>query len=248
MTTRLAIDTVHLSYGCLPAVDGVSLTVPVGGRHAIIGPNGAGKTTLLNIVAGLIHPDHGAVRLDGQDITRHGPAWRSRAGVGRIHQRPAVWGSLTAMENVVVAGWRQHGGFRAIPTRSRYRTNLTEPAARSLAQIDLMDSAGVPAGSLSHGQRRRLEIAMALAGNPRLLLLDEPAAGLSPAEVDRLADVLRGLPPDVSVLLIEHHLELVNALADTVTMMKDGRVVVTGTPAEVQASVAATEAYVTAVA
>ena len=243
MTTLLTIDDLHRGYGALRAVDGVSLAIPTGGRHAVIGPNGAGKTTLLNLVAGLIRPDGGRIRLDGTDITRHGPGRRARLGIGRTHQQPAVWSSLSAADNVLVAGWRPLGGWRGAATRSRRAERLLGPVMDLLDRLGLAGSARVVAGTLSHGQRRQLEIAMALAGRPRLLLLDEPAAGLSPAEVDRLAGLLTALPRSVAVLMVEHQLDLVDALADTVSVMRAGQTVVTGTPAQVKVSAVVRDEY-----
>jgi branched-chain amino acid transport system ATP-binding protein len=248
MTTLLTVDQVRKGYGSLTAVDGVSLTVGEGGRHAVIGSNGAGKTTLLNLVAGLIRPDRGRVRLDDTDITRHGPAHRARLGIGRTHQQPAVWATLTALDNVVIAGWRQLGGWRAAALPARRADRMTQPAGALLERLGIAGCAMVAAGQLSHGQRRQLEIAMALAGEPRLLLLDEPAAGLSPAEIERLAGLLARLPRDVAVLMVEHQFDLVDAVADTVSVMSAGRTVASGTPAEVKESTTVRDAYPTAVA
>jgi branched-chain amino acid transport system ATP-binding protein len=234
----LVTEALTRRYGSLVAVGRLDLRLVPGERRAIIGPNGAGKTTLLDLVAGAIRPSGGRIRFDGRDITGYGPARRARLGIGRIHQRPAVWPSLTTMDNVAVAAARLRGGIR----RSR------RPAVELLDRLGLADHAGVPAERLSHGQRRQLEIAMALAGEPRLLLLDEPAAGLSGVEYERLAAVLRDLPEDVTVLLVEHRLDLVYALADVVTVLHDGQYVVTGTPDEIRVSHAVRQAYSGAVA
>ncbi|SCL45225.1 amino acid/amide ABC transporter ATP-binding protein 1, HAAT family [Micromonospora citrea] len=235
MTPLLSARGVTVRYGSLAALDGVDLRVDHGQRHALIGPNGAGKTTLLDVLGGATRADGGRVHLAGRDVTRLGPAARARRGIGRIHQRPATWSSLTATENVVVAAlphavrpgrWRP-GAKRAAAERT---------AGVMLERLGLRDVGGVPAGRLAHGQRRQLEIAMALAGRPRLLLLDEPAAGLSAVEVGGLVEFLRNLPRAVAVLLVEHRLDLVYALCDRVTVLRDGRTVATGTPAEIRAS------------
>ncbi|MEV4757197.1 ABC transporter ATP-binding protein [Micromonospora sp. NPDC049559] len=239
----LSADGLRRRYGSLTAVDGIDLRVAPGERRALIGPNGAGKTTLLNLVGGAVRPDRGRIHFAGRDVTRLGPARRARLGIGRIHQRPAVWPSLTALDNVVVAAWRYAGGFRRAFTPRRYDTLLRAPARELLDRLGLAADAGTTAAHLSHGQRRQLEIAMALAGKPRLLLLDEPAAGLAAADVHRLVDLLARLPRTVSVLLVEHRLDLVYELADAVTVLADGRHVVSGTPAEIRASRAVRDAY-----
>jgi len=247
MTALLTAEAVVRRYGSLVAVDRVDLRVDDGERHALIGPNGAGKTTLLDLIGGATRVDGGRIRFAGRDITRLGPARRARIGIGRIHQRPAVWPSLTALENVVVAGWHQAGGFRGVCTRNRFRQRLREPAMALLDRVGLAGTATDTAAHLSHGERRQLEIAMALAGRPRLLLLDEPAAGLSGVEVHRLAELLAELPRDVSVLLVEHRLDLVYALADTVTVLHDGRLVASGGPTEIRNAPEVRRAYAEAV-
>jgi branched-chain amino acid transport system ATP-binding protein len=234
-------------YGSLAAVDRVDLRIASGARHGLIGPNGAGKTTLLDLLAGSTSPDGGRIRFAGRDVTALGPARRARLGLGRTHQRPAVWPSLSALDNVVVAGWRHAGGFAAAWSTARMRNRMRRPAAEALDRMGLLAEAGTPAGHLSHGQRRQLEIAMALAGGSRLLLLDEPAAGLSTPELLRLWAVLADLPRAVAVLLVEHRLDLVYALADTVTVLRGGRIVTSGAPEQVRHSAAARGAFAEAV-
>jgi branched-chain amino acid transport system ATP-binding protein len=242
MTGLLSAQDVSVRYGSLAALAGVDLCIHDGKRHALIGPNGAGKTTLLNVIGGSTKPHRGTVRFNGRDVSRLGPAARARRGINRIHQRPAVFPTLTATENVVVAalprvirrrGWRPGGRRRAAHHR----------AGPLLEQMGLTDVAAVPAGHLAHGQRRQLEIAMALAGRPRLLLLDEPAAGLSATEVGRLVELLRALPRAVAVLLVEHRLDLVYALSDAVTVLRDGRTLAAGTPDEIRTSPLVRQAY-----
>jgi branched-chain amino acid transport system ATP-binding protein len=236
----LATDSLCHRYGSLTAVDGVDLRVVPGERHALIGPNGAGKTTLLDLIAGTARPHAGRIRYAGRDVTGLGPARRARLGIGRTHQRPAVWPSLTTLDNVVVASRHAPGAAgRSAPRRGT--------AAAALEEMGLGGVAEAVAGELSHGERRQLEIAMALAGGSRLLLLDEPAAGLSAPELDRLGSVLAGLPRAVTVLLVEHRLDLVYALADTVTVLAAGRVVDSGPPADVRRSDAVRGAFAEAV-
>ncbi|WP_089155564.1 ABC transporter ATP-binding protein [Micromonospora sp. NBS 11-29] len=242
MTPLLTAEAVTVRYGSLTALDAVDLRIPLGQRHALIGPNGAGKSTLLDVVAGVTRAAGGRVRLAGRDVTRLGPAARARRGVGRIHQRPAVWGSLTVRENVLVAALpRAERAGRWHPAARRRSAGRTADAL--LDRTGLGDLAATPAGQLAHGQRRQVEIAVALAGRPRLLLLDEPAAGLSAVEVGWLVEFLRGLPRAVAVLLVEHRLDLVYALCDTVTVLRDGRTLATGSPAEIRASGPVRQAY-----
>ncbi|MEH1102591.1 ABC transporter ATP-binding protein [Micromonospora sp. CPCC 205561] len=242
MTPLLSAHGVTVRYGSLAALDGVDLRIDHGQRHALIGPNGAGKSTLLDVLGGATPAGGGRVCLAGRDVTRLGPAARARRGIGRIHQRPAVFSTLTATQNVVVAALPH--ALRPGRWRPGARRSAAERTAGAwLERVGLDDLGGIPAGQLAHGQRRQLEIAMALAGRPRLLLLDEPAAGLSAVEVGRLVEFLRALPRAVAVLLVEHRLDLVYALCDQVTVLRDGRTVATGTPAEIRASDRVRQAY-----
>jgi branched-chain amino acid transport system ATP-binding protein len=236
-------------FGELVAVDAVSLSLAPGERRALIGPNGAGKTTLLDLVTGAVRPHAGRILFAGRDVTRLGPVGRSRLGIGRTHQRPAVWPGLSALDNVVVGGWRRAGGARRLYgpgqlfTPGRMGRHLVQPSLRVLDSVGLGGMVGVPAAELSHGQRRLLEIAVALAGAPRLLVLDEPAAGLWPAEIEQLGGLLDGLPADIAVLLVEHHLQFAYALADTVTVLAAGRHVATGTPRDIRRDASVARAY-----
>jgi branched-chain amino acid transport system ATP-binding protein len=243
----------HLTrrYGSLTAVDDVSLQLPVGARHAVIGPNGAGKTTLLNLIAGTERPDSGRILLAvgdraggadsatpsatpsaDTDITRTEAARRSRLGIARSYQQPSVIPGLTVLDNVMLAGWRHHSVGRAVWRRPARRRRLRDIALHRLETVGLAGVADQSAGALSHGQRRMLDLAAALAGQPRLLLLDEPAAGLTDRDIGRLVDLLRDIPADVALLLVEHHIEVVTELADTVTVLAAGRVLVNGSTQE----------------
>jgi diguanylate cyclase (GGDEF)-like protein len=184
--TALSTAGLTHTYGALTALDGITLEVPEGGRHAIVGANGAGKTTLLGLVAGTIRPPTaGRITLAGRDITRLDPARRARAGIARTFQTPQLVDTATALDNLVLAGWR-HTTRRAGWAPARYR-RLAATARRQLTDLGLDACAGRPAGALAHGQRRLLEIGVALAAHPRLLLLDEPAAGLGPEDRARPA-------------------------------------------------------------
>jgi branched-chain amino acid transport system ATP-binding protein len=235
MPDLLTLVEVSRRYGDLVAVDAVSLSLAVGECRALVGANGAGKSTLLDLVAGTVRPHAGRVLLDGRDVTRLGPVRRARLGVARTHQRPAVWPGLGALDNIILGGWpharrlttadwRRSDKLRGLCSPAAYRRHLLQPSLRVLDSVGLGALVGVPAGELSHGQRRLLEIGVALAGRPRLLLLDEPTAGLWPAEVSQLADLLGRLPPQTSMLLAEHHLEFAYALADGVTVLCEGAV------------------------
>jgi ABC-type branched-subunit amino acid transport system ATPase component len=241
VTTLLSVAGATRRYGRLLALDRVDLVLGEGARHAVIGPNGAGKTTLLHVIAGTVRPTAGRVRLSGRDVTLASPARRARLGIGRTFQTPAVCQTLTALDNVVLGAWAHAGGRRgAWPARYR------RLAARGMDLLDtlgLADLAHRPAGSLAHGQRRLLEIGAALAGRPRLLLLDEPAAGLTDSDLPRLLRCLRELPAHVAVLLVEHHLDVVTTVADTVTVLHHGRAITTGTPRQVTADPTVTELY-----
>ncbi|RLL69666.1 ATP-binding cassette domain-containing protein [Streptomyces sp. Z26] len=218
-------------YGSLTALDGVGLRLAPGARHAVIGPNGAGKTTLLNLIAGTERPSEGSVVLDGRDLSRTAPARRARRGIARSFQQPSVIAELTVLDNLVLAGWRHrpagHAGPRGLFGAGR-RRRREETARAGLAAVGLAGYAARRASELSHGQRRLLDLAAALATSPRVLLLDEPAAGLTDRDVDRLLGVLGALPDDVAMLLVEHHTEVVAELADTVTVLVDGRELVAG--------------------
>jgi branched-chain amino acid transport system ATP-binding protein len=217
----LTLVEVSRRYGDLVAVDAVNLSLAPGERRALIGPNGAGKSTLLDLVAGTARPHAGRVVLDGRDVTRLGPVRRARLGIARTHQRPAVWPGLSALDNVIVGAWPH---ARRVRSPAAFRRHLVQPALRVLDSVGLGAVIGVPAGELSHGQRRLLEIGVALAGKPRLLVLDEPAAGLWPAEVAHLTALLGKLPAGTAVLLAEHHLAFAYGLADSVTVLREGAV------------------------
>jgi branched-chain amino acid transport system ATP-binding protein len=242
--TALELASVSRSFGSLRAVDGVSLTVPDGARHAIIGPNGAGKSTLFNLVGGALRPSAGRIRCYGSDVTRL-PEWRrSRLGLARTFQHSSLLLGCTVTENVLVPVQRVAGtAWSMVPLRPGRRAAQAAECERVLAQVGLAARGSVLAGELSHGERRQLEIAMALAARPRLLLLDEPAAGMSPGETARLTDLLAGLPREITVLLIEHDLDVVFRFAEAVTVLHLGRHLMTGTPEAVRASPAVQGAY-----
>ncbi|WP_433507083.1 ABC transporter ATP-binding protein [Pseudonocardia halophobica] len=243
--SALTCRGVRRSFGALRAVDDVDLTVEPGARHALIGPNGAGKSTLFRLLTGRMRADAGTVHLGDRDVTGLSEVRRCRLGMSQTLQHASLFASLTAAETVALAV-RRHGpaggGARILPWPGRHPA-VDERTDELLAQVGLGDRAGLPVPALSHGERKQLEVALALACAPAVLLLDEPAAGMSPAESARLLALLAGLPRDVTVLFVEHDLDLVFDLADHVTVLHLGRVLLSGTPDEVRASDAVREAY-----
>jgi len=229
------------TFGALRAVDGVELTVPVGARHALIGPNGAGKSTLFQLLAGGLAPTAGRVWLAGRDVTRMPDAGRARLGIGQTFQHSSLFPSMTAAENVALAAERVLG--RPWSPWPRPRRALRERVEQLLADVDLADRRGVPVAALSHGECRQLELAVALATAPCVLLLDEPAAGMSPAESERFAALIHRLPAELAILFVEHDLDLVFRLATRVTVLHLGKVLLSGGPEEVRQSPAVQEAY-----
>ena len=229
------------TFGALHAVDGVDLALPAGARHALIGPNGAGKSTLFQLLAGGLRPTAGRVSLDGRDVTRLSDARRARLGVGQTFQHSSLFLSMTAAENVALAAERVLGSpWSPLPRR---RPALADRVDQLLADVDLLARRDVTVAALSHGECRQLELAVALATAPRVLLLDEPAAGMSPAESERLAALIHKLPADLTLLFVEHDLDLVFRLATRVTVLHLGKVLVSGTPEDVRGSREVQEAY-----
>ncbi len=230
-------------FGALVAVNDVTLALRVGELHAVIGPNGAGKSTLTNLLSGELPPTSGGLRLHGAEVAGW-PSWRfARAGVGRSFQRTNVMRAMSVLENVRLAAQA-----RLTPARRALRFAAREPAPSeaaqaALARAGLAGAARRIAGTLSHGQLRQLEIAMALAGGPAVLLLDEPLAGMGPEESERLAGLLKELSRDHALMLIEHDMDVVFAVADRVTVMVDGCVLDQGTPAAIRASAKVRDAY-----
>ena len=231
----LDIRDLGLHFGALRAIDSVSLAVQVGERHVLLGTNGAGKTSLFNTISGDLRPSVGSIGLFGEDVTRI-PSWRrARLGVARTYQSSLLFSALSVADNLYVAVRGARAGrfsLRREPASAAARREAQALAA----QVGLAEHCDREVALLSHGQQRQLEIGMALASRPRLLLLDEPAAGLSPAERQMLIGLIAALPPALTIVLIEHDMDVALALADRVTVMKDGRVVLQGSPDEVRAS------------
>jgi len=239
----LTLEGLGKSYGSLVAVDAVDLAVAEGARHALIGPNGAGKTTLFDMVGGRTRPTRGRILLGATDITRRSEHERARLGVATTFQHSNLFDGLSVLDNVVMAVQRDAGVARS-PWRSvSAHGAVRERAGELLSRLGLSDRTGACAGALSHGERRQLEVAVALATRPRLLLLDEPVAGMSPAESAAFVELVRGLPAELTVLIIEHDMDVVFTLATRVSVLHAGRLLEEGTPAEVRGSAAVQEAY-----
>ncbi len=239
----LAVRDLSRSFGALRAVNGVSFSVEDGERRAIIGPNGAGKTTLFNLVAGELPPTGGQIFLGGRDVTRLPSHKRCRLGLARTFQRNNLFLGLTVAENVALAV-RRRVGVAAQPLRpSGAFTAVNHETLERLEQLGLADRASDPVGALSYGEQRQLEIALALACGPTVLLLDEPTAGMSPAETADITALIKSLPHSITVLIIEHDMDVVFALADRITVLHFGEVLDEGEPAKVRANPVVQEAY-----
>ena len=229
----LRLQGVGRRFGALQALHDVSLEVAAGERRAILGPNGAGKTTLFNVVAGDFLPTSGTVSLFGTDVTSLPPYARTRLGVCRTYQTSQLFMGLTVAQSLFLAiRGVQKGRFSPLrpPARDPGRIRAAEVAET----VGLTSDLGASVGSLSHGQQRQLEVGMALAGNPRLLMLDEPAAGLSRTERISLTELLLRLPRDITIVLVEHDMDVALAVADRVTVMAEGTPLVEGNPEEIQ--------------
>ncbi|HET9557405.1 MAG TPA: ABC transporter ATP-binding protein, partial [Actinomycetota bacterium] len=218
-------------------------SVAAGARHAVIGPNGAGKSTLFALVTGSLRPTAGRIRFDGQDVTGRPDHARARAGMAKTFQHSSRFTSLSVLDNVARATRRVAGLGMAMLRPAGRHAAAREAAMRQLEQVGLAGRAAVPAAALSHGERRQLEVAIALATSPRLLLLDEPTAGMSAADSARFAELVESLGAAVTVLIIEHDLDVVFRLATRVTVLHLGRVLADGTPDEVRADETVQRAY-----
>ena len=244
MAALLKIEGLRKHFGSVRAVDGVDLEVKEGELTAVIGPNGAGKTTLFHLVTGAIEPDAGRVHLDGQDITGWPPAAIVRAGLARTFQITSVFPDLTALENVLLpclARRRETARLWGSYTRHPAQAEALE----LLSRVGLADQAERPVGQMSHADQKLVEVAMALATQPRLLLLDEPAAGLAPGETERVIGTLREMVTagGVTVVLIEHDMDIVFSMADRVVVLHQGRVLADGAPGDIRRNPAVKEVY-----
>ena len=241
--TVLSIERLVKRFGGLTATNDLSLSVEKGEVHAVIGPNGAGKTTLIAQLSGLLAPDSGRIVFNGQDITALSAHRRSKLGLARSFQVTSIFLTFTAEDNVALAVQAHAGHSFRFVRAARTEAVLREPARKALASVGLEHRANVVAADLSHGEQRQLEIAMALATNPTVLLLDEPMAGMGPEESSRMIKVLRGFKGSHTLLLIEHDMDFVFKVADRMTVLVEGAVLASGKPSEVRANPAVQSAY-----
>ena len=239
----LKIDGLTKRFGGVIASDNIVLDILKGELHAIIGPNGAGKTTLIGQLSGELEPDSGRVYFDGQDVTALPTYDRSALGLARTFQITSLFPDMTALDNVALAVQAHAGHSFHFWHDARKESELREPARAALARVGLEARADALVANLSHGEHRQLEIAMALATRPRMLLLDEPMAGMGPDESARMVRTLRELKQELTILLIEHDMEAVFALADRITVLVYGRVIASDTPQAVRANPEVRDAY-----
>ncbi|WP_029617800.1 ABC transporter ATP-binding protein [Pseudorhizobium marinum] len=239
----LQLTDLSKSFGALRATDGVSLDLRPGEIHALIGPNGAGKSTLIHQICGTLRQDSGTIRFVGQDIGHLGVAERSRLGLGRTFQVSSLASEFSALRNVMLAVQAQQGSsFRFFkPVMSD--ASLIDTSMSMLERVGLQDRARLPAAELSHGERRKLEIAIALALNSKAFLLDEPMAGMGPEGSKSLTGFLDGLRQEAPILLVEHDMDAVFALADRISVLVYGKVIATGTVDEIRSDPAVRTAY-----
>ena len=239
----LAIRNLRKSFGALKASDDVNLDLRAGEIHALIGPNGAGKSTLIHQISGLLKPDGGEIRFLGQDVTGLGVPERARRGLARSFQVSSLASEYSALRNVMLAEQARQGSSFRFFRPVRTDRSLIEPAMAALRRVGLAERAAVVTAELSHGERRQLEIAVALAMQSKVLLLDEPMAGMGPEGSRQLTRLLDGLRQETPLLLIEHDMDAVFALADRVSVLVYGRIIASGTVADIRADTAVRAAY-----
>lgn len=239
----LRVSNLRKQFGALAAIGGVSLTVGQGERRAVIGPNGAGKTTFFNLISGALPLTEGNIQLDGKDVTSV-PAWkRVRMGLSRTFQRNNLFLSLTVYENVQLAVQRELGtSYNMLRPASSFN-EIKAKILDILEQVGLTDRAGIEVANLSYGEQRQVEVALALATDPKILLLDEPTAGMSATETNRMIGLIKKLPTELTLMIVEHDMDVVFAISDYITVLHLGQVLTEGTPAEVQADQRVREVY-----
>ncbi len=243
MSALLELRGLSKRFGGLAVTQDVSLSLALGEVHALIGPNGAGKTTLIHQVSGTLAPDAGQVVFLGEDVTALGLAARARRGLARSFQITCLLPGFSALENVALAVQARSGSSFRFFRPARGEAALNARAMAALDEMGLAARAGVPASALSHGEKRQLELAIALAMEPRVLLLDEPLAGTGAEEAERLIALLRGLKQRFGILLIEHDMPAVFALADRISVLAQGKVIASGTPDAIRADAQVRAAY-----
>src|SRR5256886_12193410 len=232
------------AFGALTAVNAVTLEVQEGALHSVIGPNGAGKTTLFNLLTGRLAPTAGRIVFDGRDIAGTPPHKSAHLGIARSFQRTSIFPTLSILDNVWLSAFARRDSWRGLAWRRADRfPELTRRALEVLGEVGLGEKAGQPAREISHGEQRQLELAIALAATPRLLLLDEPAAGLSPDETQKMVALVRTLKGRYTIILIEHKIDVVMTMSDRISAMHFGSVIAEGTPVEIQRNPEVRRAY-----
>jgi branched-chain amino acid transport system ATP-binding protein len=239
----LTIQNLYRHFGGVAAINGVNLAFSENELRSIIGPNGAGKTTLFNVITGKLSANSGQIVFRGQDITNRPPHEVVRLGICRTFQKSSIFPGLTVLENVRIARQIRVGGSRRIFAARDSLKTVQEETRAILERLGLCDKGKMLASSLSHGDQRLMEIGVALAGAPRLLLLDEPTAGMSPRETEQTMHLIRQLAKDVAVILVEHDMEVVMTISDKISVMHQGAIIAEGNPDEIQRNDQVREAY-----
>jgi branched-chain amino acid transport system ATP-binding protein len=239
----LRVDSLSKHFGGVVALDAVTLEVHAGESHALLGPNGAGKTTLVHLLSGALAPDTGRVHFDGADVTARKFHERVALGLARSYQVTSVFRAFSALDNVALAVQARSGSSLRFWAPLATERALFDEARAVLAEIGLAGRDGVPAGHLAHGEQRALEVGLALATRPKVLLLDEPMAGMGPEDSERMIALIDGLKARLTVLLIEHDMDAVFRLADRISVLVNGRVIATGPPDEIRANDEVRRAY-----
>jgi len=239
----LETNALRKTFGALVATDGVNFDVREGETHAVIGPNGAGKTTFIKQLSGELRPDTGQVSFAGEDVTALAAQHRSRKGLARSFQITSIYRDFSVLDNVALAVQAQAGHSFRFWASAKNDSSLTGPAMESLEKVGLGQRANILAANLAHGEQRQLEIAMALATRPRLLLLDEPVAGMGTDESLRMVELLASLKGGKTIVLVEHDMDAVFSLADRISVLVYGRIIATGTPQEIRANREVRAAY-----
>ena len=239
----LELAAVSRRYGSLYAVDDVSLALSQGSRHAVIGPNGAGKSTLFDLISGILKPTRGRIVFAGTDITRRSAHRRTRLGIGRTFQQSSLFDGLTTRENVTLAVQQRRGHAHGLIRPAHTYGDVARRTDELLRLTGLEDVAEMPASSLSHGHGRQLEVALALATEPSLLLMDEPTAGMSRDEAQRFLTIVTALPPSLTIAFVEHDMDVVFGFANEISVLDAGHLIASGAPETIRGSAEVQEAY-----
>jgi len=243
MATILSTHELNRNFGGVMAVNDVCLKVERNELRSVIGPNGAGKTTLFNVITGRIPASSGRVVYQDHDITNKAPHEIVKLGISRTFQRTSVFFGLTVFENVRIAKQAKTGGSLRVLSSKKGLKNVNDGTWSILEQLELTDYAEIPASNLSHGDQRLLEIGIALAGEPEILLLDEPTSGMSPRETEQTTKLIRNLTNKIAVILVEHDMDVVMSISDRISVMHQGRIIADGATKEIQQNEMVKEAY-----